>query len=75
MSTLYDISQRYMAIEALLDDESVPQEDINAALAEIKDEHVHALRDRDECLFQIRRGDGVQAAFQRNLKRASVSVD
>ena len=38
MSTLYDISQRYMAIEALLDDESVPQEDINAALAEIKDE-------------------------------------
>lgn len=38
MSTLYDISQRYMAIEALLDDESVPQEDINTALAEIKDE-------------------------------------
>lgn len=38
MSTLYDISQRYMAIEALLNDESVPQEDINTALAEIKDE-------------------------------------
>ena len=38
MSTLYDISQRYMAVESLLDDESVPQEDINAALSEIKDE-------------------------------------
>ena len=40
MESIYDISQRYNAITSLLEDDSIPQEEINAALMAIMDDVV-----------------------------------
>jgi hypothetical protein len=38
MESLFGLSERYKAIEELLDDETIPQEDVNRALMEVMDD-------------------------------------
>jgi hypothetical protein len=38
MESMFDLSERYKALEELLDDETIPQEDVNRALMEVMDD-------------------------------------
>jgi hypothetical protein len=38
MESLFGLSERYKALEELLDDETIPQEDVNRALMEVMDD-------------------------------------
>lgn len=62
---IYSISERYHALRELLEDESIPQDEINAALVEVQDE----LQAKGEnILGYLNRLDGVIAQGEKNKK-------
>lgn len=71
MATLFDISQRYNNLVELVDDESIPQADVNAALMAVQDE----LQAKGEnCVMYLKRIDDCIAQAKANKKKLDAYI-
>lgn len=71
MDSLYEISQRYNAVMALLDDDSIPQEDVNNALVLIDDE----LQNKGENILSfLQKLDDIEEQAKRRKKEIDTYI-
>jgi hypothetical protein len=71
MDSLYSISQRYNAVMALLDDDSIPQEDVNNALVLIDDE----LQNKGENILSfLQKLDDIEEQAKRRKKEIDTYI-
>lgn len=71
MESLYSISQRYNAVMALLDDDSIPQEEVNNALVLIDDE----LQNKGENILSfLQKLDDIEEQAKRRKKEIDTYI-